>query len=452
MSPRSTARLELAAAAILFSTGGAAIKAADFTGWQITCLRSGIAAIAIWLMTRQARGRWTARHLVVGVAYAACLTLFVLANRLTTAANTIYLQSTAPLYLAILAPWLLREPTRRQDLAFMAAVGVGLALFFVGVDQPVETAPDPVRGNLLALGSGVSWAFAVCGLRWLASSGAGRGSAVAAVVVGNVIASLGALPFALPLGRHDATDWLLVGYLGVFQIALAYVLVTKALEVLPALEASLILLIEPALNPVWAWVFQGERPGVWALVGGGVILGATTIRSVLDARRAPAQAAVPAGVMPSLIETVRIRNGVAPLWYLHLRRLATSCKALGVPLPGELLTPEGGADRIHRLEVGPRGLRDQRAAGRKHRSGRARGGDGGPPAVPSQDHRARPVRPCAGGGAGRRRGRRGSCSRPAGTSRSARSGACSGGRRAGSAPRRSSSGCCRAWPGRGSRS
>src|SRR5688572_6040551 len=82
MPSRSAARLELAAAAILFSTGGAAVKAADFTGWQITCLRSGIAAIAIWLMTRQARGAWSARHLVVGVAYAACLTFFVLANRL----------------------------------------------------------------------------------------------------------------------------------------------------------------------------------------------------------------------------------------------------------------------------------------------------------------------------------------------------------------------------------
>jgi branched-subunit amino acid aminotransferase/4-amino-4-deoxychorismate lyase len=58
----------------------------------------------------------------------------------------------------------------------------------------------------------------------------------------------------------------------------------------------------------------------------------------------------------SLIETIRIRNGAAPLWYLHLRRLATSCKALGVPLPGELLTPSGGADRIHRLEVGLRGV------------------------------------------------------------------------------------------------
>jgi len=298
MPSRSTARLELAGAAILFSTGGAAVKAVDFTGWQITCLRSGIAAVAIWLMTRQARAAWSGRHLVVGVAYAVTLTLFVLANRLTTAANAIYLQSTAPLYLAILAPLLLREPTRRQDLAFMAAVGVGLALFFVGVDRPVGSAPDPLQGNLLAAASGLTWALTVCGLRWMGSSGAGRGSAAVAVVAGNVIASLGALPFALPLGSHGPADWAIVGYLGVFQIALAYVLVTKALETIPALEASLILLIEPVLNPVWAWVFQGERPGSWALVGGGVILGATAVRSVLDARRgagapAPLEAEAP---------------------------------------------------------------------------------------------------------------------------------------------------------------
>ena len=69
-------------------------------------------------------------------------------------------------------------------------------------------------------------------------------------------------------------------------------------------------------------------------------------------------------MVTSLIETVRIRNGVAPLWYLHLRRLATSCKALGIPLPGELLTPGGGADRVHRLEVGPRGVEiGERAVG-----------------------------------------------------------------------------------------
>ena len=292
MSSRSSARLQLAAAALLFSTGGAAIKAVDFTAWQITCLRSGIAAGAIFLMTREARRRWTGRTLVVGVAYAATLTLFVLANRLTTAANTIYLQSTAPLYLALLAPWLLREPTRRQDIVFMAAVAVGLGLFFVGVDAPAETAPDPVRGNMLALGSGLFWALTVCGLRWMGSGTDGeRGSAAAAVVAGNVIACLAAVPFALPFGTHTAGDWTVIGYLGVFQIALAYVLVTRGLVTMPALEASLILLIEPVLNPVWAWTFQGERPGVWALAGGGVILGATTIRAVLDARHGADDAA-----------------------------------------------------------------------------------------------------------------------------------------------------------------
>jgi len=287
MPSRSTARLQLAATAVLFSTGGAAIKAADFTAWQITCLRSGVAALAIWLMTREARRGWTARTVAVGIAYAATVTLFVLANRLTTAANTIYLQSTAPLYLALLAPWLLREPTRRQDLVFMAAVGLGLALVFVGVEAPAGTAPDPVRGNLLALGSGVFWALTVCGLRWMGSAGGERGSAAVAVVAGNVIAFLAALPFALPFGSHTLGDWALIGYLGVFQIALAYVLMTRALTTMPALDASLILLIEPVLNPVWAWIFQGERPGIWALMGGGVILAATTIRAVLDARRGP---------------------------------------------------------------------------------------------------------------------------------------------------------------------
>jgi drug/metabolite transporter, DME family len=284
MPSRTVARLQLVAAAVLFSTGGAAIKAADFTGWQIASLRSGIAAVAILLLSREARSGWSWRIGVVGIAYATCLTLFVLANRLTTAANTIYLQSTAPLYLLALAPWLLKEPVRPKDLRFMLAIGVGLALFFIGVEPPVATAPDPVRGNVVALASGFFWALTVCGLRWM-GAGAGRhGSPVAAVAVGNLIAFGMSLPMALPFGAHSAVGWGLIGYLGVFQIAVAYLFVTSALRSIPALEASLILLIEPALNPLWAWVFQGERPGPWALAGGALILGATTIKAMTDAR------------------------------------------------------------------------------------------------------------------------------------------------------------------------
>jgi drug/metabolite transporter, DME family len=281
----TTARLQLVGAALLFSTGGAAIKAADFTGWQIASFRSGIAAIALWMMTPAARRGWMPQVVVVGVAYAACLVLFVLANRLTTAANTIFLQSTAPLYLLFLAPWLLKEPVRREDLGFMLTAGAGLALFFVGVEPAAVTAPDPEQGNLLALGSGFCWALAVCGLRWLGAGGCG--SPAAAVVSGNLTAFLVALPLAIPVGVPALADWAIIGYLGVFQIALAYVFVTNAIKLIPALEASVILLLEPVLNPVWAWLVHGEIPGPWALLGGAIILGATTYRSWSE-RRVPA--------------------------------------------------------------------------------------------------------------------------------------------------------------------
>jgi DME family drug/metabolite transporter len=282
VSPATSARLRLGFAALLFSTGGAGIKAAAFTGWQIASFRSGIAAIVLWLCIPGARRGWTGRTVLVGVAYASTLVLFVLANRLTTSANTIFLQSTAPLYVLVLSPWLLRERVRPADIGFMSLVAVGLALFFVGSQPPLVTAPDPVRGNVLAAASGVTWALTVCGLRWM-----GKGAddaAIGAVVVGNAFAFLATLPRALPLAPHAATDWVIVAYLGVFQIGLAYVLVTSALRRLSALEASIILLIEPALNPLWAWAVHGEVPSAWGLAGGALILGATTVRTLVDAR------------------------------------------------------------------------------------------------------------------------------------------------------------------------
>jgi DME family drug/metabolite transporter len=285
MRPRSQGRLELAGAALLFSTGGAAIKAAQFTSWQVASLRSGVAAVALLAFLPAARRGWTWRVAPVGAAYAVTLTLYVLANKLTTAADTIFLQSTAPLYLLLLGPWLLREPVRPRDLGVMTALAAGLFCFFAGSERPVATAPDPVHGNLLAVLSGVTWALTVVGLRWMGlAEERGGGSPLAAVVFGNVLACLGGLPWALPLGAHALRDWTIIIYLGVFQIGLAYVFVTSGLRQLGALEASLILLIEPALNPVWSWAVHGEVPGPWAVAGGAVILGATTLKTWLDAR------------------------------------------------------------------------------------------------------------------------------------------------------------------------
>ena len=184
-------RLMLAAAALLFSTGGAAIKAATLTSWQVASFRSGVAAMFLLAALPEARRGWSWRIAPPATAYAATLVLFVLATRLTTSANAIFLQSTAPLYLLLLGPWLLREPVRRADLPLIVAVAAGMALIFVGSGAAAATAPDPRRGNLLAMGTGVAWAFTVTGLRWLAREGGG--GAAATVALGNVIGFLTAL-------------------------------------------------------------------------------------------------------------------------------------------------------------------------------------------------------------------------------------------------------------------
>jgi len=283
MLPTQRARLQLVAAAVLFSTGGAVIKATAMTSWQVACLRSGIAAVALAILLPGAMRSIRPRTFLVSMAYAATLVLFVTANKLTTSANTIFLQATGPLYILLLAPWLLKEKIRPPDVAFMAVVAVGLLLFFTGTDVPVRTAPAPFQGNVLAALSGFTWALTLMGLRWMGADESG-GSPAGAVVLGNAFAFLATIPMSLPFSGIGAGDWVAIVYLGVFQIALAYAFVTRAVGKLPALEISIILLVEPVLNPVWSWLVHGERPSSWALAGGALILGATALRSILGNR------------------------------------------------------------------------------------------------------------------------------------------------------------------------
>ena len=280
------ARLQLVLAALCFSTAGAAIKWCAFGASQIAAFRALVAMLAILVLIPEARHRWSWRVGLVGVAYAAAGLLFVFANKLTTAANTVFLLATNPLFVVALAPWLLKERVRAADLAFMGVLAVGLALLFVGGQRHFATAPDPFVGNVLAAGSALAWAFTVTGYRWLARQGheygAGHGPIAAAAACGNLIVSLVCLPGALPLPAGRATDWLIVIYLGVFQLGLAYVFLSRAITRVPALEASLFLLVEPVLSPVWAWLAHGETPGPLAAIGGAVILTATALKSWRD--------------------------------------------------------------------------------------------------------------------------------------------------------------------------
>ena len=279
MSPRS----KIILAAVLFSSGGAAIKWCSFGAWQLAACRAGVAMLTILILLPEARRGWSWRTIVVGFAYAATTLLYVQANKHTTAASTIFLQSTSPLFILLLAPPLLGEHATRRDIMQMAVMGAGLGLFFLGMDRPSATAPNPALGNVLAAICAVTWAFTVMGYRWLAARGA---SVAAAAVSGNVTAGIFALVMAQPLSAGRPADWAVVVFLGVCQLGIPYLFLARAVPQVRALEVGLFLLIEPVLNPIWAWLVHGETPGPATLVGGAVILGATAGRMILDVRGA----------------------------------------------------------------------------------------------------------------------------------------------------------------------
>ena len=284
------ARLQILLAAALFSTGGAAIKSSSLTSWQIACSRSLIAALVLMLVFPSWRKFWDRKSLMIGCAYAATMILYAVANKLTTAANTIFLQSTAPLYLLFLCPLLLKERARRTEWILTLTIGVGMILFFVGIEAPQRTAPNPALGNTLGALSGVTWALTLLGLRWIGREDLDGKIVGRSVVAGNLIAFLIALVPAVPFGEVAARDFMIVGYLGFFQVGLAYICVTFGVRKLPALETALLLLLEPVLNAFWAWAVHGETPGKWSLAGCSIILFASVLRAV-GGRFRPAKAA-----------------------------------------------------------------------------------------------------------------------------------------------------------------
>jgi drug/metabolite transporter, DME family len=274
MKSRTADRFLLLTAATLFSTGGAAIKAASLTSWQVASFRSAVATVALLALVPSARRGYSARVWPVGITYASTLVFFVFATKLTTAANAIFLQSTAPLYLLLLSPLLLHERIRRSGLVFILVVGLGMVLIFLGSDTVRSTAPNPALGNRFGAASGFAWACTVTGLRWLGRHGE-ENSAMPAVVAGNLIACLAGLPMAFPVARVALADVAVLLYLGIFQIGLGYLCVTLAIRQVPAFEATALLLLEPALNPVWTWLVHHERPTPWSIAGGAIILAAT---------------------------------------------------------------------------------------------------------------------------------------------------------------------------------
>ena len=274
----SSPLLLVLAAAIIWSTGGLFIKWTTLSGLELSFGRSFLAAITVALFTRREGFGLNRITLIASVLYAALLLLFVLATKQTTAANAIFLQYTAPLYVLVLEPIFYKEKFRQRDLMTVIFCVIGMSLFFVG-----KLRPQDVTGNLLALASGICFATYFLLLRHSSARAVNRASSV---IYGNLLVVLIAAPAglqALPgITFHDALS---VVYLGVVQIGIAYTLFTLGMAGgIRSLDAGIVGYIEPVLNPVWVFLVIGERPSRWALIGGAIIVGAVVVHTTMKAK------------------------------------------------------------------------------------------------------------------------------------------------------------------------
>lgn len=258
----SSLYLMLVIAALLWSLGGLFIKLVDLNPLMITGIRSLGAAIVFLFYIKRPKWYW-GKYFIGGIlSYSLMVILYVVSIRLTTAANAIFLEFTAPLWVVIFGYFVLKETVTKFDIVAMLFIFLGMGLFFID-----ELSFYGFWGNIMALVAGICLALVTVFIR------KEKDYAFEIVLYGNIITALICLPYILK-GFSDSSslDLLLIFALGVFQLGIPYLLYTHALKYVNAIDAILVGMIEPVLNPVWVFLFIGERMGEWAFFGGSMVL------------------------------------------------------------------------------------------------------------------------------------------------------------------------------------
>ena len=268
--------LQLIGAAFCWSLAGVLIKHVGDTwpGLAVAGARGAIAAVFLLLTCRGLRFPFSRIQIVTALLYAACTILFCWATTLTTAANAILIQYTAPVWVALLGARFLGERATRLDWIAIAVTIAGMAIFLGD-----GLASGHLGGDFLALLSGIGFGATVVALRRQKD-----GSPVESVILGNVIAFVICLPWILRAPPLPGDGWVAILLLGTVQLGLSYWLYTRAIRHVTALEGVIIPIIEPLLNPVWVLLFVGEAPSGLALIGGAVVITGVTLRSLLASR------------------------------------------------------------------------------------------------------------------------------------------------------------------------
>jgi len=269
---RSHALLLLILTALFWSLGGLMIKKVNLHPMAIAGWRSAIAVVFLLIWTRKPKFTWSRPQIGCALAYAGNMFSFIAATKLTTAANAILLQYTAPAYVAVFSIPFLKEFPRRIDWWAVALTLIGMVLFFF--DRISLTG---MWGNLAGIAAGITFAWLILFLRKQK-----EGSPVESVILGNALTALLALPLLVQT-LPTVQDWIWLSLLGSIQTAVPYIIYSIAIRHVTALEGILVPVIEPLLNPTWAFLFLGEVPGFWAVIGGVIILSAVTMRSVIPA-------------------------------------------------------------------------------------------------------------------------------------------------------------------------
>lgn len=258
-------------AALLWSSGGLFIKLISLSAMQLSFFRCSIAAIAFAIIFRKRILLVNQLSVLNSFVYAIVLISFVIATKTTTAANAIFLQATAPIYVLIFEPLITKTKYERLNIITVGVCIIGMILFFVG-----KLEPGHLEGNLVALVSGITFAALFLGMKKNEPQYQ-QGS----IFLGNVIVAIVCFPFITSLEVLTFSDLWMVTFLGVFQIALAYAFFASGLKRIYAVEASIIAMVEPVLNPVWVFIGYGETPSLTAIFGGLIILGAIIVRSLI---------------------------------------------------------------------------------------------------------------------------------------------------------------------------
>ena len=270
LSDHSKGILAVFFTAILWSSGGLLIKLISLNAMQLSFFRCSIAAVVFAILFRKKLLVVNGLTFLNALFYAAVLTTFVIATKTTTAANAIFLQSTAPIYVLIFEPIFTKTKLERINVITILVCFIGMIFFFIG-----EISPGHLEGNLVALISGITFASFFIGMKKN-----GKEFQQSSIFYGNILVALICIPFVLDLKPLSFDDVWMVTFLGVFQIAIAYALFSYGLKRILAVEASILSMFEPVLNPVWVLIGYGEVPSLPAAIGGGIIIIAIFARTL----------------------------------------------------------------------------------------------------------------------------------------------------------------------------